>query len=157
MAAIPEGTRLVQITGGEPLLQAAAVAQLCEALLDAGKAVLLETGGHRPLSAIPEGVHIVMDIKLPASGEAGHDFAANLEYLKPGDEVKFVVADEGDFRAALEWVERYELERFDLLFSAVWGAVEPLKLAEWVLASGLWGRMQLQQHKYIWGPGARGV
>lgn len=157
LAVIPVSARLVQITGGEPLLQRSGVLELCATLVAGDTRVLLETGGHRSLEGIPTAVHIVMDIKLPGSREADHDFERNLALLKTTDEIKFVVADPEDFRVAMTWVSRFSLERFGLLFSPVWGSLEPAALARLVLEAGVWGRMQLQQHKFIWGSEARGV
>ncbi len=156
-AAIPQKTRLVQITGGEPLLQKKSTIELMEGLIAAGTKVLLETGGHRSLEGVPESVHVVMDIKLPGSHEQTHDFERNFRFLKESDEIKFVVASDEDFQFALQWVRRFDLERFELLFSPVWGAISPLTLARLVLESGVWGRLQLQQHKLVWGPSASGV
>ncbi len=157
MEDVPEHIGLVQITGGEPLLQIKRLSILMHRLHEMGKKILLETGGHRSLESVPAFVHIVMDIKLPSSGETAHDFASNLSYLKPDDEIKFVIADEKDFQAALGWIQSYDLtRRFQVLISPLAG-LDLKKLAQWVLDSKLTMRLQLQLHKYIWGPDARMV
>jgi 7-carboxy-7-deazaguanine synthase len=157
---IPEWIKLVQITGGEPMLQRDGVIALIELLTGAphSKKVLLETGGHRSLAGLPSQTHVVMDIKLPGSGEAAHDFAANLKHLKSTDEIKFVIADRRDFDAALEWIREFRLaELCDLLFSPVWGELALADLAAWILESQAPVRLQTQLHKHIWGGAARGV
>ena len=157
LSLVPEHVALVQVTGGEPMLQIRRLGILLQSLHRAGKKILLETGGHRSLSAVPDFVHIVMDIKLPSSGEAHHPFHENFAYLKPSDEIKFVVQNEDDFRAAVHWIQKYDLaHRFQILISPAFG-VDLKKLAQWVLDSKLTVRMQLQLHKYIWGPDAKSV
>lgn len=157
LAMIPDNMQLVQITGGEPVLQMKRLRLLMEDLHERGKKILLETGGHRNLSEVPEFVHIIMDIKLPSSGEDGHPFEDNFPYLKATDEIKFVVQDERDFRAAVDWIERHNLDRrFQLLVSPVPG-LDLKKLAAWVLETKLTMRLQVQLHKYIWGPDAKMV
>lgn len=160
IAAIPEHVELVQITGGEPLLQRDRVVALSGVLSvpPFNKKVLIETGGHLSLAGLPESLHIVMDIKLPGSGEANHDFAANFAYLKATDEIKFVVADRADFAAALAIANEHSLaDRFQLLFSPVWGRLELRDLAKWLMESGLRARLQTQLHKHVWGGEASGV
>ncbi len=148
---------LVEITGGEPLLQDE-VYPLMTRLADLDLTVLLETSGLRRLDRVDRRVHVIMDLKCPDSGECAGNCWENLELLKPGDEVKFVVASAGDFRWAEDVVRRHGLDRrFAVLFSPVFGAVTPLQLAQWVLDSGLHVRLQLQMHKFIWDPQARGV
>lgn len=155
---LPATVSLVQITGGEPLLQEEEVCMLIEELHARGKKVLLETGGHISIERVPRQTHIVIDIKLPGSGESHHDFAANLPFLKSTDEIKFVIADRTDYEAAVRWIREHHVEAVaELLFSPVFGRIAPAELASWVLADGLPVRMQLQQHKYIWSPTARGV
>ncbi|HBS06562.1 MAG TPA: 7-carboxy-7-deazaguanine synthase [Leptospiraceae bacterium] len=157
LSDVPEHIELVQITGGEPLLQIKRLSVLMDRLNNMGKKILLETGGHRSLENVPSYVHVVMDIKLPSSGETGHDFEANFIHLKKSDEIKFVVAGESDFLAALDWVQRFDLShRFQILISPVAG-LDLKKLAQWMLDSKLTMRLQLQLHKYIWGPDARMV
>lgn len=154
---VPDHIELIQITGGEPLLQIKRLGILFEKLHSMHKKILLETGGHRTLHSVPSYVHIIMDIKLPDSGESEHPFQENFPYLKSEDEIKFVVASESDFQTALEWIHRFDLSnRFRLLISPVAG-LDLKKLAQWMLDSKLTMRLQLQLHKYIWGPKARKV
>ena len=150
-------TPLVEITGGEPLLQAETL-PLMTRLADAGHTVLLETSGARDISAVDRRVHVIMDLKCPDSGESDANLWSNLDHLKPTDEIKFVIASAGDFRWAERTIRDHRLaDRFAVLVSPVFGNVVLRELAEWVLASGLNVRMQLQLHKQIWEPDARGV
>jgi 7-carboxy-7-deazaguanine synthase len=154
LARLP--TRLVCLTGGEPLLQRE-LPELCRDLLQAGWEVTVETHGQRSTEALPPEVIRVVDVKPPGSGEVTSDFGY-LERLRPEDEVKFVVSSEEDFRWSAEVVRRHRLEgRAALLFSPVFGRVEPRALAGWLLAAGLKARLSLQLHKLVWGPEARGV
>ena len=148
----------VEITGGEPLLQAD-VYPLMQRLLDAGKTVLLETGGHRSIEAVPAGVIRVIDVKCPGSGESERTDWSNLRQLTPADQVKFVIADRADYEFAREVVEREGLAArcAAVLFSPVHGELSPRQLAEWMLADRLPVRLQLQLHKFIWDPQTRGV
>lgn len=149
-------TRLVCLTGGEPLLQPE-LPELCQELLDRGWEVTVETHGQRPTDALPPAVVRILDVKPPGSGEETRDFAY-LEQLRPQDEVKFVVASEADFHWSVEVARRHRLEgRAALLFSPVFGKVSPQALTGWLLASGLRARLSLQLHKLVWGPDARGV
>ena len=152
------GCPLVEVTGGEPLLQEG-VYPLMQALLDRGKAVLLETGGHRSTARVPPEVVIILDVKCPGSGEAARMDWSNIDRLRPHDEVKFVIADRADYEYARDVVSRFDLTRraAAVHFSPVHGVLEPRPLAEWVLADRLAVRIQLQQHKYIWSPDTRGV
>jgi len=152
------GCPLVEVTGGEPLLQADAV-PLMSRLLDSGKTVLLETGGHRSIANVPAGVRRIVDVKCPGSGEAGRMDWDNLSRLTGDDEVKFVIKDEADYRYAREIVLRERLaDRVTaVLFSPVHGVLDSRLLAEWILADRLPVRLQLQAHKYIWSPETRGV
>ena len=152
------GCRLVEVTGGEPLLQAD-VYPLMQGLLDAGHEVLLETGGHVSLERVPARVVRIMDVKCPASGEAGTTDWNNLSLLGPRDEVKFVIADRVDYEYASDVVARHGLTPrvASVLFSPVYGRMSPAELAAWVLADRLPVRVQLQVHKVIWGPATRGV
>jgi 7-carboxy-7-deazaguanine synthase len=148
---------LVEITGGEPLLQEE-VFPLMTRLADLGRTVLLETSGAHDTGRVDPRVHIIMDLKCPDSGECQGNRWENLALLKPTDQIKFVLASRRDFDWAAETIRAHELDlRFVVLLSPVFGAVEPVRLAEWLLASGLQVRMQLQLHKYIWDPKARGV
>ena len=153
------GCRLVEVTGGEPLAQREAF-ELIGRLCDAGYEVLIETGGYVSTAGTDERAKIILDVKCPGSGEAERNHWPNLERLRADrDEVKFVVADRADWDYARSVIERYELERraHAVLISPVWGAVDLQALADWVAASGLDVRMQLQMHKQIWGAEARGV
>jgi 7-carboxy-7-deazaguanine synthase len=148
---------LVELTGGEPLLQPDAFPLMAE-LADAGKTVLLETSGANDVAAVDTRVHIVMDLKCPDSGECESNFWTNLDYLKPTDEIKFVIASRRDWDWTVETVRRHDLcRRFKLLVSGVFGAVPNEDLVHWLLGSGLDARFQLQLHKYVWDPKARGV
>lgn len=150
--------RLVEITGGEPLLQPDAHV-LMERLLAEGYDVLLETGGHRSTDLVPPGVITILDVKCPASGEAERMHWPNLDRLRASDEVKFVIQDRADFEYACDVVRRHRLtdRAAAVLFSPVHGALPPADLAAWILEDGLPVRLQLQAHKYIWSPEARGV
>lgn len=151
------GTRYVLVTGGEPLAQAG-VHDLVGALCDAGHEVAVETGGSLDVGALDRRVLIVMDWKCPGSGMADRNRAANFELLKPGDEIKFVLADRADYDWALEVIgSRGLAERFGVLLSPVHGVLDPRRLAEWMLADRVAARLQLQIHKYIWSADARGV
>ena len=152
------GCRLVEITGGEPLLQRE-VYPLMERLLAEGFRVMLETGGHLTTEQVPEGVISIIDVKCPGSGESGKNHWPNLERLRPPDEVKFVISDRADYEFARDVLSRYRLaERAHaVLFSPVHGVLDPKDLAAWILADKLAVRLQLQVHKYIWGATARGV
>jgi 7-carboxy-7-deazaguanine synthase len=146
---------LVEITGGEPLLQKD-VYQLMQELLDRGYDVLLETGGHVPIDDVPDEVVAIVDVKCPASGEAARMHWPNLELLSAHDEVKFVIQDRADFNYARDVVRRYRLDE-RALFSPVHGVLAPSELARWILEDRLPVRLQIQAHKYIWSPDARGV
>jgi 7-carboxy-7-deazaguanine synthase len=149
--------RLVLVTGGEPLLQAETPALLTE-LLEAGFTLCLETNGSLPIGAVDARVHRILDVKGPGSGMAEHNDWGNLDLLTPGDEAKFVVGDRSDFAWALKVIERHGLaERLPVLISPVFGQVSLPEAAAWILASGLPVRLNLQLHKYIWGPEVRGV
>jgi 7-carboxy-7-deazaguanine synthase len=151
------GLGLVLVTGGEPLLQAD-TPRLLTSLVDRGLTVLLETNGSRPLGRGDGRVHRIMDLKCPASGMAGHNYLKNLQYLTPTDELKCVVADRRDFDWALETIRPYRpWERHPVLFSPAFGLLSPRDLAAWIVAAKLPLRLNLQLHKYIWGPEARGV
>jgi 7-carboxy-7-deazaguanine synthase len=152
------GARVVEITGGEPMLQREAPV-LMQKLLDAGHEVLLETGGHIPLDDVPEAVVAIVDVKCPGSGESAKMHWPNLEQLSAHDEVKFVIGDRVDFEYACQVVKRYDLtvRATAVLFSPVHGVLDAAELARWILAARLPVRLQLQQHKYIWSPDTRGV
>ena len=149
--------RLVLVTGGEPLLQAETPVLLSD-LLDAGLTTCLETNGSLPIDAVDARVHRILDVKCPGSGMADHNDLANMDLLTSRDEVKFVVADQLDFTWALEVIKYFRLaERLPVLISPVFGQVSLQEAAAWILATRLPVRLNLQLHKYIWGPEARGV
>jgi 7-carboxy-7-deazaguanine synthase len=152
------GCRLVEITGGEPLLQED-VYPLMDRLLARGCTVMLETGGHRPIGRVPEAVIKIVDVKCPGSGEAAQNHWENLSQLAAHDEVKFVIADRADYEFACDVIARHQLaERAAaLLFSPVHGTLDPRVLSEWMLADGVPARLQLQLHKFIWPANTRGV
>ncbi len=148
----------VEITGGEPLLQPD-VYPLMEQLLANGHTVLLETGGHRSIEAVPEGVIRIIDVKCPGSGEAEKTHWQNLDLLRPSDEVKFVIKDRADYEYARDVVREHDLapRTTAVLFSPVHGVLDPSRLAFWILEDRLAVRLQLQVHKFIWGADVRGV
>jgi 7-carboxy-7-deazaguanine synthase len=152
------GCPLVEITGGEPLLQDE-VYPLMDRLLAAGRRVMLETGGHRSIAKVPPAVLKIVDVKCPASGEADRNDWENLGRLARHDEVKFVIQDRGDYEFAKDVIDRYQLgsRAAAILLSPVHGVLEPRTLSEWMLADRLPVRLQLQLHKYIWTPSTRGV
>jgi 7-carboxy-7-deazaguanine synthase len=149
---------LVEITGGEPLLQEE-VYPLMERLLASGRTVMLETGGHRSIERVPAQVLKVVDVKCPGSGESSRNDWDNLHRLAPHDEVKFVVRDRTDYEFARDVIGRYDLASRTgaILLSPVHGVLDPRMLAEWILDDHLPARLQLQLHKYIWDPATRGV
>jgi 7-carboxy-7-deazaguanine synthase len=152
------GCDVVEITGGEPLLQPD-VYPLMQGLLADGRTVLLETGGHRSVQEVPSDVIRVIDVKCPGSGEADRNHWANLDQLRPSDEVKFVIKDRVDYEYARDVVVAHRLTGrcAAVLFSPVHAVLSPKTLAEWILADRLPVRLQLQAHKYIWGADVRGV
>ena len=150
-------TPLVEITGGEPLVQAEVIPLMAQ-LADRGLTVLLETSGAHDIAPVDPRVHIIMDLKCPDSGECEGNRFANLDLLKPTDQIKLVIASRADFDWAADTIRRHRLDqRFTVLFSPAFGLVTPLQLAEWLLQSGLQARLQVQLHKVIWDPKARGV
>ena len=152
------GCPLVEVTGGEPLLQPD-VYPLMAALHQAGHQVLIETGGHRSIADLPAYVTAIMDVKCPGSGEADQHDAGNFARLRRHDEVKFVVRDRADYDYAAAVIEREQLagQVAAIHLSPVHGVLDPKTLSEWVLADRLPARVQLQVHKYIWGADVRGV
>jgi len=149
---------LVEITGGEPLLQDE-VYPLMERLLAAGRRVMLETGGHRPIDRVPAAVAKIVDVKCPGSGEADKNHWPNLDALAPADEVKFVIKDRVDYDFARRVIAERGLDASSraILFSPVHGVLDPKTLSEWMLADHVPARLQLQLHKFIWSPTTRGV
>lgn len=151
------GSGLVEVTGGEPLAQAATPA-LVGALAEAGRTVLVETSGALDIGALDRRARVIMDVKCPSSGMSGRMHWPNLGKLRPHDEVKFVLADRADYEYARAVVTARGLAgRVGLLLSPVMGMIEPRQVVEWMLADRLPARFQLQMHKYIWPPEARGV
>lgn len=152
-----EGLPLVELTGGEPLAQPN-VAHLAKSLAEKGYKVLIETSGSEPIDPVLETCHIIMDIKCPGSRMEERNHWANLEKLKPTDEIKFVIADRADFDWAMDVIRKNQLDkRFHLLLSVAFGLLQPKDLVSWILAEKLACRLNLQQHKYIWSPRAKGV
>jgi 7-carboxy-7-deazaguanine synthase len=152
------GGRLVELTGGEPLLQKEVVPLSAE-LIARGWRVLIETSGERFIGDLPKEVVKIMDVKCPGSGEGGKFCFDNLKELEPKDQVKFVIQDETDYRFAREFMERHQLnERVrEVIYSSVFGALHPRRLSEWILRDGLDVRLGMQLHKFIWDPETRGV
>jgi 7-carboxy-7-deazaguanine synthase len=152
------GCPLVEITGGEPLLQED-VYPLMQRLVERGMSVMLETGGHRSIARVPREVLKVVDVKCPASGEMSRNDFDNLDRLAPHDEVKFVVQDRADYEYACEVIRRHGLaeKAAAILMSPVHGVLDPRTLSEWMLADRLPARLQLQLHKIVWTPTTRGV
>jgi 7-carboxy-7-deazaguanine synthase len=153
---------LVEITGGEPLLQKN-VLPLMTVLADAGKTVLLETSGAHDISKVDRRVHRIMDLKTPGSGECDRNLWSNIEHLTRRDEVKFVIGSREDYEWSCEKMREHNLAArcHAVLFSPIFGRIEPREIVEWMLAdsrqSGLGARFQLQMHKFIWSPTQRGV
>src|SRR5882672_4219704 len=149
---------LVEVTGGEPLLQED-VYPLMERLLAGGRTVMLETGGHHPITRVPAAVVKIVDIKCPGSGESDKNDWSNLDRLAPHDEVKFVIQDRADYDFARKMIATRDLaaRAASVLLSPVHGVLDPKTLSEWMLADRLPARLQLQLHKYIWSPSTRGV
>ena len=153
------GCRLVEVTGGEPLAQREAF-DLIRRLCDDGYEVLIETGGFVSTEDLDQRARVILDVKCPASGEAERNHWPNLKRLRPDrDEVKFVVADRADWDFARKVVGEYDLEKLasSILISPAWEQIDLQELANWIVESGLNARMQLQLHKYIWGPDVHGV
>jgi 7-carboxy-7-deazaguanine synthase len=157
-AALSFATPLVEVTGGEPLLQAGVLPLLSE-LCDAGKTVLIETSGERDISAIDGRVHRIVDLKAPGSGESDKVRWDNLAQLTPRDELKIVLKDRADYEWARAVIQRAALggRLRELLLSPVHGVLDPRDLVRWVLEDRLHARVNLQLHKYIWGQETQGV
>ena len=149
---------LVEITGGEPLLQKN-VLPLMRMLCDAGRTVLVETSGAHDISRIDARVHRIMDLKTPSSGECGRNLYENIPHLTQWDEVKFVIGSREDYEWSRDQVVEHQLARrcAAVLFSAVFGRIEPVEIVDWMLADKVEARFQLQMHKFIWDPKAKGV
>jgi len=150
--------KLVEITGGEPLVQDQECRELMTTLCNKGYEVLLETGGSLPINEIDNRVKIVMDLKCPSSGMMKKNLYDNINFLKKNDELKFVMGSREDYEWTKEIIKNYRLEeKCELLFSVVFGKLEPLDLVEWMLQDKVKARFQLQMHKFIWQPDKKGV
>jgi 7-carboxy-7-deazaguanine synthase len=149
---------LVEITGGEPLLQKN-VLPLMTLLADRGHTVLLETSGAHDISKVDPRVHRIMDLKTPGSGECAKNLFSNIDHLTKRDEVKFVIGSREDYEWSRKQIERYGLPQRcgTVLFSPIFGRIDPREIVEWILADKLPVRFQLQMHKFIWAPTERGV
>jgi 7-carboxy-7-deazaguanine synthase len=161
----PAGVPLVEITGGEPLLQEE-IYPLAERLIAAGYTVMVETSGERLIGRLPEKVIRIVDVKCPDSGEADTFNMENLEQLNRNDEVKFVISSRKDYEFARDFTREHKLEErvHEVLFSPVnedphgkWQGLEPRQLVEWMFEDGLGVRLSLQLHKIVWDPAMRGV
>ena len=163
--------KLIEFTGGEPLLQELELVPLMERLLASGYELMIETSGERPLDRVPAAAHKIVDVKCPGSGEGGSFRMSNLEFLTKGDEVKFVITDRSDYEFARDFIRSHAIEARAgsvLLSPAFHKApstarstdncmLDPRELVEWMLADGLEARLSLQIHKYIWEPQKKGV
>ena len=151
------GIPTVEVTGGEPLLQKGSI-ELMRRLVERGHEVLLETSGSLPIDDVPAEVHVILDLKPPGSGEAEKNHWANVAQLRPHHEVKFVVASRGDYEWARDAIRTRGLaERCTVLISPAWGQVSLPDLAAWIVEDRLPVRYQIQLHKVVWDPAARGV
>ncbi len=149
--------KLVEVTGGEPLFQNESI-ELMKKLCDEGFDVMLETGGSLPIKNVDKHVMIILDLKCPSSLMMKKNLYENLNFIKPTDEIKFVIGTREDYEWAKEILKKYELEKqCGILFSVVFGMLEPAKLVGWMLEDNLKIRFQLQMHKFIWEPTAKGV
>jgi 7-carboxy-7-deazaguanine synthase len=148
---------LVEVTGGEPLVQKESL-DLMKRLCDEGFEVLLETGGSLPIKDVDKRVRIILDLKCPSSKMMHKNLYENIDHLKPVDEVKFVIGTREDYEWSKEQIEKYKLnKKFTVLFSVVFGELEPVTLVNWILEDKLNVRYQLQMHKFIWQPDTKGV
>jgi len=150
--------RLVEITGGEPLVQDEECRQLMMQLCEEGFEVMLETGGSLPIKGIDDRVKIIMDLKCPSSGMMKKNLYENIDFLKADDELKFVIGNREDYEWTREIIGKYEPDKkCSILLSVVFGRLEPVTLVEWMLEDKLKARFQLQMHKFIWQPDTKGV
>ena len=148
---------LVEITGGEPLFQNESL-ELMKRLCDEGFDVMLETSGSLPIKDVDKRVMIIMDLKCPSSQDDEKNLYGNLDFIKPNDEIKFVIGNREDYEWAKETINKFALtEKSALLFSVVFGKLAPVQLVDWILEDKLKVRYQLQMHKIIWEPTAKGV
>jgi 7-carboxy-7-deazaguanine synthase len=149
--------KLVEVTGGEPLVQEECN-ELMKTLCDDGYDVMLETGGSLPIKNVDSRVKIIMDLKCPSSGMIKKNLYENIDNIKSTDEIKFVIGSREDYEWCKEIIKKYDLtNKCDVLFSVVFGELEPVMLVEWILEDKLKVRFQLQMHKFIWDPAAKGV
>ena len=163
--------KLVEFTGGEPMLQERELVPLMKALLDKNYTLLIETSGERPLGNVPAAIHKIVDVKCPGSGEGGSFHWPNLDALTLRDEVKFVITGREDYEFARQFIRGYELEERvgNILFSPAFlktpttersaenFMLDPRSLVEWMLEDGLRARLNLQIHKFVWEPATKGV
>jgi 7-carboxy-7-deazaguanine synthase len=163
--------KLVEFTGGEPMLQERELLPMMDRLLDKGYTVMIETSGERPLAKVPKAVHKIMDVKCPASGESGRFHLDNLEALTSRDEVKFVISDRADYEFARDFIHQHNLATRcgQILLSPAFTktptaqrtadncVLDPRLLVEWMLADHIPARLSLQIHKFIWEPLKKGV
>ncbi len=151
------GCSLVELTGGEPLIQNESF-NFMKRLCDEGFDVMLETGGSLSVEKVDSRVKIILDLKCPSSGMEKKNLFANLNWIKPADEVKFVIGNREDYDWAKQVINQYQITgKSVVLFAVVFNKLEPVRLAEWILEDKLNVRFQLQLHKYIWDPNKRGV
>lgn len=150
------GCNLVEVTGGEPLAQRESF-DLIRRLCDEGFEVLIETSGSIDTTPVDPRAKLILDVKCPGSGEVEKNLWSNLDRLRPGDEIKFVIADRTDYEFARRIVQERDLGRWTVLFSPVWGQLDLKSLAEWMLADRLPARLQTQLHKHVWGADVHGV
>ena len=150
------GCNLVELTGGEPLAQAESL-DLIRRFCDEGFELLIETSGSIDIAPVDRRATIILDIKCLGSGEMEKNRWENLQHLKPGDEIKFVIADRSDYDWARQVIAERGLDRWTVLLSPVWGEMDLRSLAEWMLADRIPARLQTQLHKHIWGADVRGV
>jgi 7-carboxy-7-deazaguanine synthase len=149
--------KLVEVTGGEPLVQEECN-ELMKILCDDGYDVMLETGGSLPIKNVDYRVRIIMDLKCPSSGMIKKNLYENIDSIKSTDEIKFVIGSREDYEWCKEIIKKYDLtNKCDVLFSVVFGELEPVMLVDWILEDKLKVRFQLQMHKFIWDPAAKGV
>jgi 7-carboxy-7-deazaguanine synthase len=150
--------KLVEVTGGEPLVQMEECLDLMKNLCDLGYEVMIETGGSLSITDIDPRVKIIMDLKCPSCGMEKKNLYENLQYLKPTDELKFVIGNREDYEWTKIILDKYNLHRkCEILFSVVFGELEPVQLVNWILEDKLDVRFQLQMHKFIWHPETKGV
>lgn len=148
---------LVEITGGEPLVQEESI-NLMKKLCNEGFDVMLETAGNMPISNVDDRVNIIMDLKCPSSGMMKKNLYENINHLKKTDELKFVIGDREDYKWTKDIMNKYNLNsKCEILLSVVFGELEPLSLVNWILEDKLNVRFQLQMHKFIWHPETKGV